>query len=95
MQQVAGPSPAGDLADGGAEAGSVFESVARYAAFCAACAEFPDRIAQTRSGYGVTDDEARAALDGAWQDRFDDDPELLGRWEQLFGSFRRSLRAGG
>jgi hypothetical protein len=76
-------------------AGSVVHSVAKYAAFCAACAEFPDRLPQTMAGYGVPDDAARAALDRQWQDRFDDDADLLTKWEELFQSFRTSLRALG
>jgi hypothetical protein len=76
-------------------AGSVAHSVAKYAAFCAACAEFPARLAQTMAGYGVANEGARTQLDQLWQERFDDDPDRLAKWEELFQSFRASLRAQG
>lgn len=85
---VAAPSAADD------DAGSIHHSVAKYAAFCAACAEAPERTAETMASYGVGDADQRAALDDSWQDRFDDEPELLSRWEQLFAHFRSSLRRG-
>ena len=88
----AAPSPGAALDE---SAGSVVHSVAKYAAFCASCAEFPDRLPQTMAGYGVPNDAARAALDQQWQDRFDDDEALLAKWEELFQSFRTSLRALG
>jgi hypothetical protein len=68
--------------------------VAKYAAFCAACAAHPDRVFMTQVEYGVTSPEAREALDEDWQDRFDDDPELHAKWEKLFQHFREQLRSG-
>jgi hypothetical protein len=73
----------------------VHDNVSAYAALCASCAEFPDRVLATLAGYGVRDEAARADLDEHWQDRFDDDPALLEKWEQLFAHFRASLRRRG
>jgi hypothetical protein len=44
------------------------------------------------AGYGVHSAEERASLDQQWQDRFDDEPEILDKWEELFAHFRGSLR---
>ena len=68
-------------------------SVARYAALCAACANTPDRIPEILIEYGLANDNVRAALDAQWHDQFDDDPELLSQWEQLFAQFRGQLKA--
>jgi hypothetical protein len=67
-------------------------SVATYAAFCAACAAAPDRVAITMTQYGLGGSDARADLDDLWQDRFDDDPALHQQWERLFHQFRAQLR---
>lgn len=73
------------------DGGSIYQSVAKYAAFCAACAQSPDRLADTLAGYGVRDGAERAAINQHWQDRFDDEPEVLTKWEELFAHFRRTL----
>ncbi len=67
-------------------------SVSRYASFCAACAAFPTRVAQTQAEYGLPDDASRARLDDMWQDRFDDDPTLQTQWEQTFRQFSEQLK---
>ena len=67
-------------------------SVAQYAAFCAACANAPERLAITMSEYGVANERVKAALDALWQDRFDDEPEQLQQWEHLFAQFRGQLK---
>jgi hypothetical protein len=90
-EPTAAPAAAVDQAD----RGSIYQSVAKYAAFCAACAEAPDRLADTMAGYGVRDAGERAALDQLWQDRFDDEPDALDKWEELFAHFRGSLRQRG
>jgi len=90
---VDGPSVHEALPGGAdADAGSIYQSVAKYAAFCAACAEFPERLAETLAGYGIRDAAERAAVDQAWQDRFDDEPDAMTKWEELFAHFRGSLR---
>jgi len=86
---AAAPAPG---AAAGTDAGAIDQSVAKYAAFCAACAEFPDRLADTMAGYGIGDVAQRAALDQLWQDRFDDEPEVMSKWEELFAHFRGSFR---
>jgi hypothetical protein len=65
--------------------------VARYAALCAACAAYPQRIAETLREYGIASDHERTRIDAAWQDRFDDDPALQQQWERLFHQFRAQL----
>jgi len=65
--------------------------VAKYAAFCAACAVYPGRVSDTEAQYGVVGPGARCELDDTWQDRFDDDPELFAYWEKLLGQFRANL----
>ena len=70
-------------------------SVSRYASFCAACAAFPTRVAQTQLEYGLPDDASRAQLDDLWQDRFDDDPAMQSQWEQTFRQFREQLQKRG
>jgi len=67
-------------------------TVSRYAAFCAACSAFPDRVAQTQSEYGIADEASRRALDDHWADMFDDDASLQQQWERLFQQFRANLR---
>ena len=67
-------------------------SVAKYAAFCAGCAAYPEQVDYYFAQYGVADAGARAALDEYWQDRFDDEPALQTEWEELFARFRSSLR---
>lgn len=85
------PSPTPQAEGAGGEA-KVHDSVAAYASLCATCAEFPDQVADTLAGYGLSGPEQRAELDELWQDRFDDDPELLVRWEQLLSHFRSTLQ---
>jgi hypothetical protein len=67
-------------------------SIARYAALCAACANQPERIQEIQIEYGLVNDRIRAALDAQWHDQFDDEPEMLTQWEQLFAQFRGQLR---
>ncbi|HHH27918.1 MAG TPA: hypothetical protein ENK57_06195 [Polyangiaceae bacterium] len=74
-----------------AQEGDIRNSVAKYASFCAACAAHPDRVFTTQVEYGITSPEMRASLDEDWQDRFDDDPQLHEKWEQLFRHFRKQL----
>lgn len=66
-------------------------TLARYAAFCAACSTNPERVAVVEAEYGIHSAAQRAALDDHWQDEFDDDPALLAQWEQLCSQFRASL----
>ena len=73
--------------------GDIRTSVAKYAAFCAACAAQPDRVFMTQVEYGITSPEARVELDETWQDRFDEDGEAHALWERLFRQFRRELGA--
>lgn len=68
------------------------QSVAKYAAFCAACAAFPDRIALTQREYGIANDFQRVNIDTLWQDRFDERPDLQREWERLFAHYRDALR---
>jgi hypothetical protein len=70
-------------------------TVSKYAAFCAACAAFPDRVLQTQQQYGLADATARARLDDWWANRFDDDPGLQEQWERMFSQFREQLRRQG
>ena len=83
-QRSAPPAPA-------PSEGDIQSSVAKYAAFCAACAAHPDRVFTTQVEYGITSPQMREQLDEDWQDRFDDDAELHARWEQLFQHFRKQL----
>jgi len=73
-----------------ATGGGVHESVATYAAFCAACANQPDRVEAIQREYSLANAAHRATIDELWQDRFDDDAELQQQWEQLFAQFRAS-----
>jgi hypothetical protein len=73
-----------------AAAGGVHESVATYAAFCAACANQPERAETIQREYGIAHAAHRATIDELWQDRFDDDAELQQQWEGLFAQFRAS-----
>ncbi|MBI4954216.1 MAG: hypothetical protein HY908_19485 [Myxococcales bacterium] len=84
----AAPAPAAPPGGGSV---SVYDSVARYAALCAALAVFPERRASARLEYGIADDAAHAALDDVWQERFEEDPQQLAKWEQFVASFRASL----
>lgn len=70
----------------------VREDIAVYAAFCAACAEYPNHVYQTQLQYGVGSPEARTQLDQDWQDRFDDDGQLFQTWEQYVAYYRQQLR---
>ena len=70
-------------------------SVSTYAAFCAACAAMPERVAETQREYGIASDDQRASIDDLWQDRFDEDPALHQQWEQMFARFRDQLRRRG
>ena len=72
--------------------GSIETSVAKYAAFCAACATQPERAFAIQVEYGIESPEGRARLDEMWQDRFDDDAGLHQQWERLFSQFRGQLR---
>jgi hypothetical protein len=77
------PAPAGE---------SVETSVAKYAAFCAACAALPARMGHTMIEYGVASDAERERIDDDWQDRFDENPALHQQWERMFHQFRDQLR---
>ena len=68
------------------------ESVASYAAFCAACANQPERVEAIQAEYGIGNAAHRATIDELWQDRFDDDAQLQQQWERLFAQFRGQLR---
>jgi hypothetical protein len=70
---------------------SIQESVAKYAAFCAACANSPDRVFATMVEYGIASPAARDELDEMWNERFDDDARLQQQWEQLFHQFRQQF----
>ena len=72
--------------------GDISESVAKYAAFCAACAAAPDRVFATMVEYGISSPEMRDELDETWNERFDEDGALHKQWEQLFHSFRNQLK---
>lgn len=67
-------------------------TVSKYAAFCAACSVYPDRVQQTQHDYGIGDDACRRRLDDHWSDVFDDDGAAHQQWEQLVRQFRDNLR---
>ncbi len=66
-------------------------NVSNYASFCAACAAFPTRVAETQREYGLADETARRRIDEIWADRFDDDSDLHEQWERLFAQFREQI----
>lgn len=66
-------------------------SVSRYAAFCAACSAYPERVVDTQREYGLAGHDARRALDDHFSARFDNEPELAGQWERMFAQFRGQL----
>ncbi len=67
-------------------------SLERYAAFCAECATFPERIRQLRVEYGLRNEDAHERLDEWWQKRFDNKPAMRQQWEALCDEFTRALR---
>jgi len=73
------------------KADSIEASVAKYAAFCAACAAQPDRVFATMVEYGISSPDARNELDEMWNERFDENTQLQQQWEQLFHQFRQKL----
>ncbi len=66
-------------------------TLSRYAAFCAACAAFPERVADTQHQYGIDGAAARRALDDHFGARFDADADELEQWERLVAQFRGQL----
>ncbi len=70
------------------------DHVTNYAAFCAACAAFPERAADTMRDYGIPDEATRRRIDDTWADRFDDDGDLHLQWESLFRQFRQRISGG-
>jgi hypothetical protein len=75
------PSPAQPVQSSAALAAA--SSVVAYAALCARCAAFPDRVAATQLEYGIGSVLERCSIDEHWQDRFDEDPALHREWERL------------
>ncbi len=71
---------------------SVKMSVAKYAAFCAACANNPDRLREIRAQYGIPTQADHDEIDEMWHERFDEDAEAQEEWEYLFKQFRDQLK---
>ena len=57
-------------------AGEPAMTLPRYAAMCASCRAFPERVAETHAKFGIQGQAARLALDEAWRGRFEADPRL-------------------
>ena len=62
-----------------------------YAALCATCGAFPDRVRETHAKFGVSNDAARRRLDEAWQQCFAEDGNLEELWRALRAQFRSWL----
>jgi len=86
------PPPPRRTAVSGPTGAEIETSLAKYAAFCAACAGFPDRVPDTEQQYGIVSPQHRRYVDDTWQDRMDTDPSLQEQWEELFARFRSQLR---
>jgi hypothetical protein len=59
-----------------------------YAWLCSQLTIAPERAGEAMARYGL-DLNARAALDRAWQQRFEREPGLRGEWVKLFAAYRR------
>jgi hypothetical protein len=62
-----------------------------YAALCATCGAFPDRVRETHAKFGVSNDAARRRLDEAWQRCFAEHGDLEELWRALRAQFRSWL----
>ena len=62
-------------------------TIEQYASLCAELLAAPSRRAQTLQRYGA-DDNTFDMLEQIWNERFDEDPNLRARYEQLHASYR-------
>ncbi len=66
----------------------------QYAALCAERALRPDRFAETRVTYGISDDQQMATLDGAWQRRLAE-PNEKAAFDLHYAHYRAWLETHG
>ena len=65
--------------------------VERYAALCALCGVFPERLTETHARFGIEDNDTRQKLDALWHGRFSKNTSLHQLWGVLFAQFRQWL----
>ena len=63
-----------------------------YASLCAELSVYPDRAADILGKYGVTDDEARRAVDDDWGARLAENADTREEWERLRATHEGWLR---
>ena len=69
--------------------------VEHYAALCALCGVFPERLTDTHARFGIEDNATRNQLDELWQTRFTKNSSLHQLWSVLFAQFRQWLTLHG